>query len=177
MTKTAYTLSPLILRTGREDELYSQLAEICRETQLKRTEALPLALWELRQCPDPGHKFLRFYLEYQTKLQEPLFQHTQAFWQGMKQLPNMSYIYKIVTSTKKQHEAVIMQTLPLGGYLYLYQPGDYVTIKIYKTKDALQPRWEGPVQVLLCTYSALRVADKDVWIHHSQVKAALNSQS
>lgn len=50
-------------------------------------------------------------------------------------------------------------------------------IKVYKTKDASQAKCEGPVQVLLGTYSALKVAAKDAQIHHSQVKAAPNSRS
>ena len=51
--------------------------------------------------------------------------------------------------------------------MHPYQPGDYVMTKVYETKDALQPKWEGPVQVLLCTYSPLKVAGKDAWIYHS----------
>lgn len=68
---------------------------------------------------------------------------------------------------EKQQEFVITQTLPLGNYFHLYWARHYGMIKVYKTKDTLQHKWEE---------SCASIAGKDAGIHHSQVKAATNSQ-
>uniref|UniRef100_A0A8C4JQK7 Murine leukemia virus integrase C-terminal domain-containing protein n=1 Tax=Dromaius novaehollandiae TaxID=8790 RepID=A0A8C4JQK7_DRONO len=77
--------------------------------------------------------------------------------------------------TLKTYKAVTTQPLPLGDYLNSYQLGGYVMVKTHKAKNMLQPKWKGPIKVLLCTYSAFKAAGKETWIHHSQVKAAPNT--
>ncbi|RMC21930.1 hypothetical protein DUI87_02801 [Hirundo rustica rustica] len=34
----------------------------------------------------------------------------------------------------------------------------------------LEPQWEGPFQVLLTTFTAIKIKEQKAWIHHSQVK-------
>ncbi|XP_063786236.1 uncharacterized protein LOC134934815 [Pseudophryne corroboree] len=49
------------------------------------------------------------------------------------------------------------------------QPGDWVVIKKHMRK-ALEPRYEGPFQVLLTTPILVMVNGKDTWIHVSHCK-------
>ncbi|XP_074712261.1 uncharacterized protein LOC141937877 isoform X2 [Strix uralensis] len=40
----------------------------------------------------------------------------------------------------------------------------------------LEPQWEGPFQVLLTSYTAIKIKEQNAWIHHSRVKKAPKSQ-
>ncbi|XP_067888696.1 uncharacterized protein [Heterodontus francisci] len=51
-----------------------------------------------------------------------------------------------------------------------YQPEDLVLVKAFRRKHCLEPRWEGPYQVLLTTHTAVKVEGQPLWIHASHVK-------
>lgn len=50
-------------------------------------------------------------------------------------------------------------------------PGDLVWVKKHDP-GTLEPRWEGPFQVILSTPTAIKVGGKKRWIHQTQVKKA-----
>uniref|UniRef100_A0A8I5NHL1 Murine leukemia virus integrase C-terminal domain-containing protein n=1 Tax=Papio anubis TaxID=9555 RepID=A0A8I5NHL1_PAPAN len=50
-----------------------------------------------------------------------------------------------------------------------YQPGDWVLVKRHR-QETLEPRWKGPLQVLLTTPTALKVKGIASWIHYTHVK-------
>ncbi|XP_059570821.1 zinc finger protein RFP isoform X2 [Alligator mississippiensis] len=50
------------------------------------------------------------------------------------------------------------------------EPGDWIYVKVYQRKNALQPRWKGPFQVLLTTNSAVRCQGHQTWTHASHCK-------
>ncbi|XP_065382826.1 uncharacterized protein isoform X1 [Macaca fascicularis] len=50
-----------------------------------------------------------------------------------------------------------------------FQPGDWVLVKRHR-QETLQPRWKGPLQVLLTTPTALKVEGIASWIHYTHVK-------
>lgn len=72
-------------------------------------------------------------------------------------------------------DAVLTQTLTLEEALHPFDPGDWVWIQSFTWRSLLQPKWNGPFQVLLTTQTAVKVAKKDSWIHWSHIKpAAIN---
>uniref|UniRef100_A0A8D0KXQ8 Murine leukemia virus integrase C-terminal domain-containing protein n=1 Tax=Strix occidentalis caurina TaxID=311401 RepID=A0A8D0KXQ8_STROC len=40
------------------------------------------------------------------------------------------------------------------------------------TSEPLQERWKGPFQILLTTFTAIKIAESDAWIHYTRVKKA-----
>ena len=61
--------------------------------------------------------------------------------------------------------------LPPENSVHDFQPGDYVYVKTW-TSEPLQERWRGPFQILLTTFTAIKIAESDAWIHYTRVKKA-----
>uniref|UniRef100_A0A8D0FYT4 Murine leukemia virus integrase C-terminal domain-containing protein n=1 Tax=Strix occidentalis caurina TaxID=311401 RepID=A0A8D0FYT4_STROC len=62
----------------------------------------------------------------------------------------------------------------LDGPVHNIQPGDYVYVKSLAEKT-LEPQWEGPFQVLLTSFTAIKIKEQSAWIHHTRVKKAHRS--
>lgn len=63
------------------------------------------------------------------------------------------------------------QSPGLDGPVHNIQPGDYVYVKSV-TEKTLEPQWEASFQVLLTTFTAIRIKEQNAWIHHTRVKKA-----
>ena len=64
---------------------------------------------------------------------------------------------------------------PTDFPLYCISLGDWVLLKTWKSQrpeDQLQPRWNGPCEILLDTHSSVKLKGVKPWIHHAQVKIA-----
>ncbi|XP_074389115.1 uncharacterized protein LOC141727126 isoform X2 [Zonotrichia albicollis] len=61
--------------------------------------------------------------------------------------------------------------LTLENSVHDIQPGDQVYIKKWIT-DPLRESWCGPHQVMMTTYTAVKVQGMDAWIHYTRVKKA-----
>ncbi|XP_027713075.1 uncharacterized protein LOC114039921 [Vombatus ursinus] len=51
-------------------------------------------------------------------------------------------------------------------------PRDWVLTRKLPAGPALEPRWTGPYQIILCNPSAVKVAGRKAWIHRSHIKKA-----
>uniref|UniRef100_A0A8V5GRT1 Murine leukemia virus integrase C-terminal domain-containing protein n=1 Tax=Melopsittacus undulatus TaxID=13146 RepID=A0A8V5GRT1_MELUD len=67
----------------------------------------------------------------------------------------------------------------LDGPVHDIQPGDYVYVKsgdwVYVKNfpgDPLQEKWSGPYQILLTTFTAVKIKEQPAWIHYSRIKKA-----
>uniref|UniRef100_A0A452ILJ7 Murine leukemia virus integrase C-terminal domain-containing protein n=1 Tax=Gopherus agassizii TaxID=38772 RepID=A0A452ILJ7_9SAUR len=68
------------------------------------------------------------------------------------------------TASPKGHSAFnLSETDPFGR--------DWVYVKEWKI-EPLQPQWAGPFQVLTTSHTAIRVRERDTWIHHTRIKLA-----
>ena len=65
---------------------------------------------------------------------------------------------------------------PVERPYHTFQPGDYVLIKHFTRKTALEPRWKGPFQILLTTPNAVKCEGKPAWIHFSHCKLAIPTE-
>lgn len=81
------------------------------------------------------------------------------------------YVVKLCKQLTKIH-GVVFSSLPdpdsIGGTHQL-QPGDFVYVKKHIRKT-LEPRFEGPYQVLLTTPTSVKLEGEGAWIHASHCK-------
>ena len=66
---------------------------------------------------------------------------------------------------------VLTRSLALDTPVHQYQPGDFMYIRTWNS-EPLQEKWKGPFQVLLTTYTAIKVEGVEPWIHYTRVKKA-----
>ncbi|KAM4619632.1 uncharacterized protein O3C94_021122 [Discoglossus pictus] len=71
--------------------------------------------------------------------------------------------YHPQSSGKVEHSEVITGTHQL-------LPGDWVLVKKFVRKTPLEPRYEGPFQVLLITATSVKLEGKTTWVHASHCK-------
>lgn len=57
----------------------------------------------------------------------------------------------------------------LGGPVHNILPADYVYVKSL-SDSPLEPKWEGPFQVLLTSHAAIKIKEQAPWIYHTWVK-------
>uniref|UniRef100_A0A670K5J9 Murine leukemia virus integrase C-terminal domain-containing protein n=1 Tax=Podarcis muralis TaxID=64176 RepID=A0A670K5J9_PODMU len=152
-------------------QLKSQLGKLCKDSDIKWVNALPLVLHNLRACPRGNLKLSPYELLFGRP--SPVYNTqypTSELEVGESELTK--YVIQLQRQLILLHKyAASSQNIPLDENVHPYQPGDWILAKTYH-KIPLQPTWEGPYQILLTTPTSVKVAEKTAWLHHTRCKPA-----
>lgn len=153
--------------------LKNKLAKLCAETGLKWTVLLPLALMSMRSTPIRKHNLTPHEIITGRPMTVPsnsLLGMERMDLHAMDEslLNFCTALTSVVQSIQRQVQAV--QTPAQDQQCHDIQPGDWVCVKEFRRKNALKPRWSGPLQVLLTTTTAVKCEGRPTWIHASHCK-------
>ncbi|TRZ16768.1 hypothetical protein HGM15179_010325 [Zosterops borbonicus] len=143
-----------------------QIVRLGQEANLPWPQSLPLALLQIQTKPRTKEKLSPFEMLYGRPYGVQKGISTQI---GEERLT--AYMIALGKQLRKTEKHVAgTQSRGLDGPVHDIQPGDYVYVKSLTEKTLEQ--WEGPFQVLLTTYTAIKIQEQNAWIHHSRVKKA-----
>ena len=142
-----------------------QIVKLGQESNLTWPQALPLALLRIRAKPRAKEGLSPF---------EMLYGRPYAVQKGTSMQVGEEILTSYMIALSKQLSKIEKHVFGtrgrgLDGPVHNIQPGDYAYVKSLAEK-ALEPRWEGPFQVLLTTFTAVKVKEYSAWIHHTRVK-------
>ncbi|KAM3913063.1 protein NYNRIN-like [Leptodactylus fuscus] len=138
------------------------------ETGRPWPECLSLALYSVRTTPNRKTGLSPFEVLFGSVPRLGLYfpQTLQLNYDS-----TASYVQSLCQRLKVTHEQVfssIPDPSDLSG-THSLQPGDWVVVKRH-TRKPLEPRYDGPFQVLLTTATSVKLEGKSTWIHASHCK-------
>ncbi|XP_042647296.1 protein NYNRIN-like [Tyto alba] len=142
-----------------------QIVKLGQEANLAWPQSLPLALLRIRTRPRAREGLSPFEILYGQPYGVQRGISTQIGEEIMSSYmvalgKQINKIRKHVTGTRGRG---------LDGPIHGIQPGDYVYVKSLTEKN-LEPQWEGPYQVLLTSFTAVKIKEHNSWIHHTRIK-------
>ncbi len=145
----------------------NKLAICCEETGLTWLKALPIVLMYMRM-----RKRVKTNLSpFEILFGRPPFMGIEG---GKKRLPStyvcendmlnyckeMSCLLSNISVQVKAAQGKVVET-----FLHEVRPGDFMVIRDHRRKSWKSKRWLGPFQVILVTYTAVKVAERATWVH------------
>lgn len=147
--------------------LKRQISKICQEAKLQWPQALPIALLRIQIKPRSGMSVSPYEILYGKPYESPQ-PNPNVRVTGKQEVYN--YVLSLgKTLARLQSTLVWNRLLTLENPVHDIHPGDDVYIKTWN-EEPLKDRWNGPYQVLLTTFTAVKVAGVDSWIQHTRVK-------
>ncbi|RMC20820.1 hypothetical protein DUI87_01673 [Hirundo rustica rustica] len=145
-----------------------QIVRLGQEANLPWPQALLLALLRIRTKPRAKEKLSPFKILYGRPY--AVQGGTASIQVGEETLHG--YMVALNKQLREIEKYVAgTQNRELDGPVHDVQPGGYVYVKSFAEKT-LEPQWEGPFQVPLITFTAIKIKEQKAWIHHSRVKKA-----
>ena len=160
--------------------LKNKLAKITTETGLKWPEALPLALMSMRSTVNRKTGLSPHEILMGRPMQLPVTAPTNMNKLDITMMDeNLLTFCKQLCRIARTIHTRVKEALPepVEKPYHAFQPGDYVLIKHFTRKTALEPRWKGPFQVLLTTPTAVKCEGKTAWIHATHCKLAIPAET
>lgn len=148
--------------------LKNRIAKICEQTNLTWVQALPLALFSVRHTPKGKHGLSPSEILFGRPPLTGLFFPQELHGQYASLTDYVVQLHKQLTEMHGKVFSSIPDPEETTGTHHL-QPGDWVVIRRYVRRH-LEPRFDGPYQVLLTTPTSVKVEGKPNWIHASHCK-------
>ncbi|XP_066440839.1 protein NYNRIN-like [Eleutherodactylus coqui] len=138
------------------------------ETGKPWPECLPLALYSVRTTPNRKTGLSPYEILFGSVPRLGLY-HPQALSLGHDKVT--SFVQDLCQKLKITHD-LVFSSIPDPDSLegsHSLNPGDWVVVKRHVRKT-LEPRFDGPYQVLLTTPTSVKLEGKPTWIHASHCK-------
>lgn len=149
----------------------------CQETRFEWPEALPLVLIKIWNSPNRRHGLTPFEVVWGcprptgiSKASIPgLAEYDGNF---SEQFDAMNSYRQKLTSILEVYGQQVKEACPTpcDKTCHPFGAGDWAYIKVFRRKQVLSPHWEGPYEVLLTTYTAIKINEQSSWIHASHAK-------
>ncbi|XP_064557197.1 protein NYNRIN-like, partial [Zonotrichia leucophrys gambelii] len=145
--------------------LKGQIKRICQEAKLHWPQALPLALLRIRIKPREKAGVSPYEILYGKPYHATVLKgevHASGDQAIAEYVMSLNKILNSLRNTLQWNKP-----LTLENSVHDIQPGDQVYVKKWIT-DPLRESWSGPHQVMMTTYTAVKVQGMDAWIHYTR---------
>lgn len=148
--------------------LKAKLTKITTSTGLDWVTALPLALLYLRGRASRSSGLSPFEILTARPMPIPGLTHPTNLEDVDGTLSG--YLRELIAALSSVSQQVASALPQSFQDTHPVEPGSWVLIKDFRRKHWNQERWRGPYQVLLSTPTAVRIAERDTWVHLSHCR-------